>query len=458
MPTFTPGVGDIFIASSDQIAAGQTSHVNPDGSLTMTKDENAGNGFPAVNSITIDTMAVDQRATVDYGGTTEVVFATVYTVSANTSLGQGPFTIDLLGTDDTGNALVADPSIPEGIIVSLGAQTFGSGISDTFIPAFTLACFAGGTRILTAAGEVVVEALREGDEVVSAFGDCVPVQWLGHRHIDCNLQPRPQEVWPIRVRAGAFGENLPHRDLRLSPDHAVFVPEEEVLIPVRYLVNGATVVQEPVATVTYWHVELPAHDVLLAEGLPAESYLDTGNRNAFANGSSVVAAHPDFARQVWQAKGRAPLVVDGPVLARQQAALLERTASLGFARTAEPDMCVVAGGQSLRPRRDGAMLVWDLPPGTQEITLRSRSAVPAWTVTGDTDHRRLGVAVRQIRLDGREVPKGARGAGWHAMEAGFQWTDGDAKLAVGPGRLEVTLAMSASYWCDAEVEGTRQVA
>jgi hypothetical protein len=98
-------------------------------------------------------------------------------------------------------------------------------------------------------------------------------------------------------------------------------------------------------------------------------------------------------------------------------------------------------------------LVWDLPPGTRDITLRSRSTVPAWTVPGQTDHRRLGVAVRQIRLDGCEVPPAARGDGWHASESDFQWTDGNAALAVGPGRLEVTLAMCESYWRDAEPDG-----
>ncbi len=123
----------------------------------------------------------------------------------------------------------------------------------------------------------------------------MPVQWLGHREIDCAGQPRPQDVWPVRVRTGAFGPDLPHRDLLLSPDRTVLV--DGVLIPVRHLVNGVTIVQEPVDEVSYWHVELPAHDVLLAEGLPVESYLDTGNRSAFVNGGGVVAAHPDFARQ-----------------------------------------------------------------------------------------------------------------------------------------------------------------
>jgi hypothetical protein len=118
---------------------------------------------------------------------------------------------------------------------------------------------------------------------------------------------------------------------------------------------------------------------------------------------------------------------------------------------------VPARRPALRPRRDGAALLWDLPEGTSGVTLRSRSDVPAWTTVGQTDHRRLGVAVQRIVLDGRELPAAARGTGWHAPEAGFQWTDGEATLAVGPGRLEVTLAMCATYWRVPEADGARQM-
>ena len=64
----------------------------------------------------------------------------------------------------------------------------------------------------------------------------------------------------------------------------------DVLIPVRYLVNGASVVQDAVAEITYFHVELPSHNVLIAEGLRCESYLDTGNRAAFAEPPAPASA------------------------------------------------------------------------------------------------------------------------------------------------------------------------
>lgn len=185
-----------------------------------------------------------------------------------------------------------------------------------------VACFAAGTRIATTAGEVAVEALRVGDRVESAFGGTVPVVWLGWRRVDCRRYSRPAAVWPVRIAAGAFAPRVPRRDLLLSPDHAVFV--DGMLIPVGRLVNGTTIRQQRMDEITYFHIELPAHDVLVAEGLSCESYLDTGNRSAFVNGGGVIDHQPDFARRVWEAEACAPQVTGGPRLAGVVARLLAR--------------------------------------------------------------------------------------------------------------------------------------
>jgi hypothetical protein len=139
----------------------------------------------------------------------------------------------------------------------------------------------------------------------------------------------------------------PCRELWLSPDHAVYVID--VLIPVRQLINGATIEQVPVDTVSYYHVELPGHDVLLAEGLPTESYLDTGDRANFFNGGGPIVLYPDFASRVWEAAGCARLVVTGPELAaaRHWVNALERQASLAAERRSAP------GRQSRRIARGG---------------------------------------------------------------------------------------------------------
>jgi len=151
-----------------------------------------------------------------------------------------------------------------------------------------------------------------------------PALWIGRRRVDCRRHPRPAAVWPVRIRAGAFGENVPAHDLLLSPDHCVFA--DGVMIPVGRLVNGSTLAQERCDEVTYYHLELVRHDVVLAEGLPVESYLDTGNRSSFENGRDPVRLHPDFAPPTRDALGCAPVAVTGPVVATVRRRLLQRAA------------------------------------------------------------------------------------------------------------------------------------
>ena len=143
-----------------------------------------------------------------------------------------------------------------------------------------LACFAAGTRIETPEGPVAVEDLAVGGTVVTLPGGSGRIVWTGSRAVDCTRHPRPEAVWPVRVSAGAFGPGMPARDLFLSPDHAVYV--EDVLIPVKHLVNGDSIHQVPMEHVVYHHIELERHDVVLAEGLAAESYLDGSQRKRTA--------------------------------------------------------------------------------------------------------------------------------------------------------------------------------
>jgi hypothetical protein len=174
-------------------------------------------------------------------------------------------------------------------------------------------CFAAGTRILTSTGEIPVEHLREGDLVITArHRRPEPISWIGHRHIIPRTHRRPAEVYPIRVRAHAFGTNTPHTDVLLSPDHAVFI--DGVLIPIRLLISGTSIAQQRVDQITYYHVELPRHDILLAQGLPCESYLDTGNRANFANAGATILLHPDFSSLRWDINACAPLIMTGPKL------------------------------------------------------------------------------------------------------------------------------------------------
>ena len=199
--------------------------------------------------------------------------------------------------------------------------------------AIAMVCFAAGTRIATARGDIAVEHLLVGDLAVTKAGPSRPIVWLGHRAVDCRRHPRPHEVMPIRIAAHAFSEDRPARDLRVSPGHAICVDAVgEVLIPASALVNGATIARVDVETVTYWHVELASHDIVLAENLPCESYLEMGNRTFFveapatalnASPDAAIPTHADFCR---------PFHDGGVILACVRERLHARALALGWRR------------------------------------------------------------------------------------------------------------------------------
>ena len=190
-----------------------------------------------------------------------------------------------------------------------------------------LGCFAEGTRVRTARGLVAVEQLQEGDMLPMATGGAEqPIVWIGQTRVNCRAHPDPESVWPVRIAADAFGPGLPVRDLWLTPDHAVFV--NDVLVPVKHLINGSSIVQVQRDRVTWFHVELERHEVILAEDLPVESYLDVGDRANFAGGGTAVRLHPDFTSRLasatallWEAHGAAPLVQAGAALDAARAAV-----------------------------------------------------------------------------------------------------------------------------------------
>ncbi len=337
--------------------------------------------------------------------------------------------------------------------IQIGTIALSSAIADgTLVDNngnITYACFAAGTHIATPRDSVPVEALRAGDTVMTAFGAQADVKWVGYRHVACNRHPRPGDVWPVRIVAGAFGPGRPARDLWLSPDHAVFT--DGVLIPIRYLINGRTIRQERRAEVTYFHVELASHDVLLAEGLPCESYLDTGNRSAFANGCAALELHPDFARRIWRERACAKLVLNGPPLVAARAATLAHALNLGFNLTGDPALEVRADGRSVDVRRYGKYWIARLPLCAARVALISRCWIPAETRADETDTRVLGVALSRVWLDRQEV--GLADArfleGWHDIEPGWRWTNGGAVVTPNGAReFEFELAMTGSYWLD----------
>jgi parallel beta-helix repeat protein len=212
-------------------------------------------------------------------------------------------------------------------------------------------CFALGTMIMTSNGEAPIETLRPGEMICTINGSpWKELTWVGRRMIDCTRHPAPESVRPIRIVAGAFAENCPSRDVLLSPDHAIYI--DNVLIPVRYLIDGRCVVPAMVERVVYYHLELTDHSVVLADGLPAETYLDIGDRNNFHDSGSWVPLFPDFSDRIrstaliQEARSCAEYIVQGPILETARRKLIARADLLEHQRRDLP-----AYGTSRRNQR-----------------------------------------------------------------------------------------------------------
>ncbi len=170
-------------------------------------------------------------------------------------------------------------------------------------------CFARGTRIRTPSGEVAVEDLRIGDAVVTQGGGVLPVKWIGWRGYDGRFIAGNHLMLPVRIRRHALGQDMPARDLVVSPGHGIWV--DGALVPAWRLINGVSVTQgAAVERIEYFHIELDAHAVILAEGCPAESFLEEDNRHQFQNAAQYAALYPETAAPV----RRLPRLEDGPRL------------------------------------------------------------------------------------------------------------------------------------------------
>jgi autotransporter passenger strand-loop-strand repeat protein len=319
-PFYYPGGG--ASASDTTVNSGGVEVVSPDAQVTST----------TVNSGGIEVVYPDADVNVtrlNDGGSIDAVDL-VYTSGGSATVTSGNELVVSVGGQTYSQSLVGDyADVFFNIAEAYGYYPGVLITAETAVGGESAPCYRRGTLILTDHGEVEVENLRVGDGVLTVVSETVaPIVWIGHRDVDCVGHPQPRQVWPVRVAAGALGSAHPHSDLFLSPNHAVFVGD--VLIPVRCLVNGSTITQVPVERVTYYHIELPQHDVVLAEGLPAESFLDMRDGTNYANRPGPVRLYPDFSARVWEAFGCARLVVTGPELEAARA-LVRRYAATRIA-------------------------------------------------------------------------------------------------------------------------------
>ncbi len=143
-------------------------------------------------------------------------------------------------------------------------------------------CFTPGTWLETPKGARLVEDLAAGDKIVTKDNGAETILWVGSRNVSgARLYAMP-DLRPVRIRENALGAGQPAGDLVVSPDHRMLVRgkaaralwgEDEVLVAARDLINGTGVTRDMAAkSVTYYHLMLENHEVLVANGLETESF------------------------------------------------------------------------------------------------------------------------------------------------------------------------------------------
>jgi len=375
----------------------------------------------------------------------EIVFTNGATVTGAQWVGSGTLEVDSsAGTMDFTNVGLA------------GGTTANFTTGSDFVE--LVLCFMAGTQIATPTGEVPVERLAVGDKVLTHRGEVRRIVWIGIGKV-LATRGRRNAATPVIVRKGALADNVPHHDLRVTKGHAFYV--DGVLIPVEFLVNHRSIEWDDRAQeVELYHVELETHDVLVANGAPAESYRDDGNRWLFRNANTGWGLPP--------LEPCAPVLTGGAVVDEAWRRLLERAgARPGVPLTNDPDLHLLVDGQRVDvAQRHGDRHMFRLRPRPGTVRIVSRAAAPQELGLA-RDPRVLGVALRRIvasqgaRLRVIEADDALLADGFHTFEPDncFRWTDGDAAIPAelfagftGPIGLVLHIGGTARYHADNRVQ------
>lgn len=257
------------------------------------------------------------RDVLDGGGGADFIYGgadqdTIYgSIGATVDGGDTGVDEDVLDLTSFGKAatnIIFDPGNPENGTVEfldgfgnvIGTMTFTD--IEQVVP-----CFTPGTRILTPMGPVLVEDLRVGDPVITRDNGIQFIRWIGRRDLSlADLIVRPA-LRPIRLPAGCLGEDMPCRDMLVSPQHRMLVEgaraeilfgEREVLVAALHLVGrkGAEQVLPP--AVSYIHILFDQHEIIHSDGCWSESFQPGGavlDNMADAARSEVLELFPELA-------------------------------------------------------------------------------------------------------------------------------------------------------------------
>ncbi|MBV0912928.1 Hint domain-containing protein [Anianabacter salinae] len=206
-----------------------------------------------------------------------------------------------------------------------GSITGGTGYG-SFVP-----CFTPGTRVTTITGEKPIEDIVAGDRVLTRDNGFQVVRWAGRRAVTARELATSPRLRPVRIARGAFGENVPSRDMHLSPQHrvlltdrrcGVYFEEGEMFAPADFLC-GVTrgVARDEVPEVTYVHILFDRHEIVLSDGMWSESF-HPGTYSVGAMGAAQRAEILALFPQLCGGQEREAFGAARPSIKRREAILL----------------------------------------------------------------------------------------------------------------------------------------
>jgi Hint domain len=152
--------------------------------------------------------------------------------------------------------------------------------------------FARGTQITLPTGaQHPIEALQPGDMVLTRDHGPQPIRWIGRATLRA-----VGAFAPVVIPAGTLGNTS---DLIVSQHHRMFLyqrkrraglPTAEVLVQAKHLADGETIFVRDGGMVDYFSLVFDAHEIIYAEGIPAESLM--------VNEATLNRLPPDLAEEV----------------------------------------------------------------------------------------------------------------------------------------------------------------
>ena len=370
-------------------------------------------------------------------------------------------TLHIIGIKNTGYILGENPD---------GSLTFA-------------ACFLAGTLISTFNSTMAVETIKTGD-IVKTFDwktnqtTNATVIWVGQKHTNVKTYLSDDLAgYPVRILKNAISENVPNKDLLVTPEHCLFFDGN--FVPARMLVNGRSIYYDySITSYDYYHIETEQHSVIWANGMLTESYLDTGNRNTFKNDQKVVSLFNNI--KTWDNDAAAPLNVHRDFVEPIYNQINKRALDINFelqtehfALTSDPNLYLTTElGTIIQPHAcNNGKYIFNIPEGIDKVDLISRTGRPCETVGSFIDDRReLGVLVGNVfvinKNDIHEITDHLSNpdlTGWDVIEQSpCRWTKGKASLNIhatqsGKSVLIVNILAAGPYLLDEKKELYKKV-